>query len=307
MDEKSAGYLSAASAYGLWGLLPLYWKPLEHIPAMGILSYRIVFSFVFSAGAILALRYARRWKAIAPAQAVGGLTGRRVLPTLAAAGLIGVNWFTYIWAVVNGYTLEASLGYFLTPMVNLLFGVLFLRERPGAIRTVALAISAVAVAILTLSYGRPPVIALTLAFSFGTYGFVKKQSKFDPMTGMALETGWLLLPALGIMVFGGAGAYLFGESPVDSIMLILAGPVTLAPLLLFAAAARRIPLYALGFFQYIAPSLMFVLGWLAFGETVDRVRLTAFVLVWIALGIFSASVAIGRRQTAGEIPAEPSA
>jgi chloramphenicol-sensitive protein RarD len=302
MQERSAGYLAAPAAYLLWGLLPLYWQPLNHIPAMAILSYRIAFSFVFSAGTILMIQLfvrIRRKSGSLPGQrpfGFSGLNGPRLKPTLLAAALIGVNWFTYIWSVVNGFTLEASLGYFLTPMVNLLFGIIFLKERPGPVRTVALGISVLAVAILTINYGRPPIIALTLAFSFGTYGFVKKRSGLDALTGMAFETGWLLLPALGIMLFGGAGGYLFRGPVLQRSMLILAGPVTLAPLLLFASAAKRIPLYALGFFQYIAPSLMFLLGWLVFGEEVSSIRLLAFSLVWVALVIFSASVILQRRK-----------
>ncbi len=300
MEQKSAGYVYAASAYLMWGLLPLYWSVLNRVPALSLLTYRIAFSFLFSWGALAVLRTGAFFRRASGQTSPGRWISRRaVSASLPAAALIAVNWFTYIWAVVNGFTLEASLGYFLTPLVNVLLGLVLLGERPGLRRAIALGFSLAAVIILTVDYGRPPIVALTVAFSFGSYGYVKKRSPSDSLTGMALETSWLIIPAAAIMLGGNALEYLVEGPPAISAMLVLAGPVTLAPLLLFASAARRIPLFALGFFQYIAPILMFIIGWLVFKEEVGAVRLISFGLVWVALGIFISSIIRERRDRSG--------
>lgn len=303
MNPTVLGSLLAAAAHVLWGLFPLYWKLIDHLDPLTILSYRVLFSFLFSWMGFFIIRSMKKM-----GKPVGGLLPdaagragaggwRRVLAvSFVAAALIAVNWYAYIWAVVNGFTLDASLGYFLTPMMNLLTGIVFLKERPGIMRALSLSMGGIAVLIFTISQGRIPAISLTLALSFGLYGYVKKRTQVGPILGMGLETLWLLAPAIYILLnLGGMDALLAGL-PWQQFLLITAGPVTLAPLLLFAAAAKRIPMYSLGFFLYITPILTFVVAWFVFGERKSPVEMLAFVLVWVALVLFSIGVLRERRK-----------
>lgn len=312
MNPTVLGGLLAAVAHVLWGLFPLYWKLIDHIDPLTILAYRVLFSFLFSWMGFFIIRLMKKMgKAgggLLPDAAGGagvvsgaGAGGRRrvLLLSFVAAALIAVNWYTYIWAVVSGFTLDASLGYFLTPMMNLLTGMVFLKERPGIMRALSLSMGGVAVLIFTISQGRIPAISLTLALSFGLYGYVKKRTQVGPILGMGLETLWLLAPAIYILLnLGGMDALLDGL-PWQRFLLITAGPVTLAPLFLFAAAAKRIPMYSLGFFLYITPSLTFVVAWFVFGERKSPVEMLAFVLVWVALVFFSIGVLRERRKLQG--------
>jgi chloramphenicol-sensitive protein RarD len=293
---NKSGAVFAFSAYFLWGMLPLYWKPLQYISAEVILSYRISLSFftiiIILIGA-LSLGKIKR--------ADFSLTRKKLLLSILAAALIAVNWFVYIYSVIEGYTLEASLGYYLTPMVNLLLGVLFLSERPGKFRLMAMAFAALAILILTFQYGRPPILALILAFSFGLYGFIKKQIGIQAMLGLGLETFWLLPIAL-FMLLSRGGIGIFLEAPVvDKGLILFAGVVTLTPLILFAAAAKRIPLYILGFFQYLAPTMMFIIGIVVFDEPFTPAQMAAFALVWIALTVFSITLIRELRLESGKV------
>lgn len=275
------GILYALGAYGTWGLFPAYWKLLHHVPALQLLSHRIVWSFLFLLAFILVTK---QWKAFRAA-----ISSRRVLLIyLAAAILIGVNWLTYVWAVNAGFIVETSLGYFINPLLNVLLGVVFLRERLRAFQWLPVAMAAAGVTYLTVAYGQLPWIALTLAFSFGIYGLVKKTAPLGSLFGLSLETGILFLPALGWLAYSekiGQGAFLHAGAGSD-LLLVGAGVVTTIPLLMFASAAQRIPLSLLGIIQYIAPTLQFLLGVLAFKEPFTHIQLIGFSVVWAALLLF---------------------
>lgn len=289
MHRSRFGVAYGVAAYGLWGLVPLFWARLEQAGEVEILAHRIAWSLVFVA-AVLAVG-----RGFAQLRQLGG----RAYVLLAGASLVvSVNWGTYIWAVVNGHVVEASLGYFINPLVTVLMGVLVLAERLRPAQWAAVGIAALAVVILTVDYGRPPWIALTLACSFGTYGLIKKTANIGPVHSVAVETAILALPAVGFLValdLAGQGA--FGRAGVGtSVLLAAAGLVTAVPLLFFGAAAIRIPLTTLGLLQYLTPVTQFALGVLVFREAVPPVRLVGFSLVWLALAILTAEMLAHRRH-----------
>jgi chloramphenicol-sensitive protein RarD len=276
------GFLYGLGAYLLWGLFPLYWPLLEPAGAPEILAHRVVWSLGLVV-LLLAIRRQSGWLRDLVAQP-------RALATLAAAAvIIAINWLTYIWGVNNGHVVETSLGYFINPLVTVLFGVFIFAERLRQAQWTALGIAAVAVVILTVDYGRLPWIALTLAFSFATYSVLKKKSGVGPVEGLTVETAVLVLPALGFLLLAEAGGTgTFGHAgAVNAALLAGTGVVTAVPLLLFAGAAQRIPLSTIGILQYLAPTLQFLFGVLVFHEAVPPVRLASFVLVWVALAIFT--------------------
>ncbi len=276
------GILYGIAAYTLWGFLPLYWKALQDVPAGEILANRIVWSFVF---VVLLLTYKRNWRWLAPA-----LKQRRIIVTFTATGLLlAINWFIYIWAVNAGYVIETSLGYFINPLVNVLLGVVFLRERLRRGQMAALALAVAGVVYLTLSYGAFPWIALTLAFTFSIYGLLRKTAPLAATEGVTLETAVLFLPAAATMLYLtriGSGSFGQGD-PQTTLLLLGVGVITAVPLLFFGAAARRITLTNLGLLQYIAPTLQFLLGVYVFGEAFGKEQLVGFGLIWMALIIYS--------------------
>ncbi len=285
------GVVYAAGAYILWGLLPLYWKALDSVPAGQILAHRIVWSLVF-VGLILTARHNWAW--------FGQAVRRpRVLLTFVLSGtLLAVNWFTYIWGVNAGFVVETSLGYFINPLVNVLLGYLILHERLRLAQWLALAAALAGVLYLTFSYGAFPWIAMTLAFSFGIYGFIRKTATLNSAEGLFLETVVLFLPALGFLVLQeirGVGA-LAHSSAATNLLLIGAGIVTSVPLLLFAAGARRITLTTLGLLQYMAPTLQFLIGVLIYHEEFGIDRVIGFGLIWLALILYTAESVIHRRR-----------
>jgi chloramphenicol-sensitive protein RarD len=275
--------LYAAGAYALWGLVPVYFKALQHVPPLEILAHRIVWSLVFLA---IVLAWRRQWAWI------GAVLRRpKVLAGfIASAILISINWFIYIWAVNNGRVIDASLGYFINPLINVLLGFLLLHERlrPGQWATVALA--AGGVAWLTWQGGHLPWIALTLAITFGTYGLLRKTAALGALEGLSLETLILFPAALGyLIVLTLHGHNSFATAP-DSTkwLLVAAGPITAIPLLMFAAGARRIPLSLLGLLQYIGPTLQLLLGVWLYHEPFGGPRLVGFAMIWAALALYSA-------------------
>ena len=285
------GMIYAAAAYVMWGLLPLYWKALDDVPADQILANRIVWSLVF-VSLILTARHNWDWLS-------GTLHRPRVLATFALSGVVlGINWFIYIWAVNAGFIVETSLGYFINPLVNVLFGYLFLKERLRPAQWFALGIALSGVLYLTFSYGAFPWIALTLAFTFGIYGFLRKTAPLNSAEGLFLETAVLFLPAIGFLLLQqmrGVGA--FGQiNMATNLLLIGAGLVTSVPLLLFAAGARRITLTSLGLLQYIAPTLQFLIGVLIFNEPFGISRLIGFGLIWLALIFYTVESLRYRRR-----------
>ncbi len=294
------GIWYAVGAYVTWGLFPVYWETLNHVPAVQLLGHRILWSFLLLFGIILGTR---QWKAFRKA----ALTRRMVGIYSIAAVLIAVNWLTYVWAVGAGYILETSLGYFINPLLSVLLGVLLLKERLRPLQWIPLAMAAGAVVYLTVAYGALPWIALTLAVSFGFYGLVKKTAPLSPVQGLTTETGLLFLPALVYLLFcqfTGQAAFLH-SNPTTNWMLFGAGLVTTAPLLLFAAASQRIPLTMMGVLQYVNPTLQFLLGTLVYHEPFTHDRVIGFSIVWLALILFAAEgFWSNRRKTspAGAVP-----
>lgn len=289
----TSGLWHGVGAYVLWGVLPVYWKLLAHVPSLQIVAHRVLWSF---AVLVVLLSTAGQWT-----QLRAMMSRRVVFFYVLAALLIATNWLVYIWAVVSGFLLEASLGYFITPLVNVLLGVAVLRERLRPFQWLAVALAAAGVLQLTYVYGATPWIALVLAVTFGVYGLVKNRASLGPTDGLTLETG-VVVPIAGIYLMATeyAGTGVFGQaSALTQALLLGGGPMTLLPLLLFASAARRISLSALGILQYIAPTMQFVLGAFVFDEPFSRLQLVGYALVWIGLLIFTVE-GLSRR---GAIPA----
>jgi chloramphenicol-sensitive protein RarD len=285
------GTLYGASAYLLWGLFPIYWPLLEPSTALEVLAHRVVWSLVV---VVVLLGITRR---LAYVQAA--IKDRRRLAQIAvAAVVVAVNWGTYIYGVTNDRVLETSLGYFVNPIVTVLLGVLVLGERLRPAQWTALGLAFLAVVVLTVENGSPPWIALILAFSFGTYGLLKKTAGVGAVEGLAIETGVLLPVAAAYVAFlGVTGAGTFGsEGPAHAAPLAGAGIVTAVPLLLFGAAASRVPLTTLGMLQYFAPTVQFLLGVTLFDEPLPPVKLLGFVLVWAALVLFTSDVVRHHRR-----------
>ena len=278
------GLTFAVAAYSLWGFLPLYFRNLAPAGAIEIVAWRIVLSLVFCA---LLLTVTRGWPALAAV-----VRSPRTMGIMGIAGaLILTNWLVYVWSTLTGHVVEASLGYFINPIVTVLLGVIVLRERLRVAQWVAIGFSAAAVLVLAVNYGRFPWIALVLAFSFGIYGFIKKQvgGRVDAVSGLTVETAWLA-PAAGIAlgVIAANGELMTGSAGTWHAVLIgLAGVITAIPLLLFAAAARRLPLVTLGLTQYFAPVLQFLIGVFVFQEDMPLARWIGFALVWVALVILT--------------------
>ena len=276
------GIAYGVGTYVMWGVLPLYWKWLQRVPALQLVSHRIVWSCVFLAVIVL---YTRQTKTLRQA----ALTPSVARIYTAASLLIGINWLVYIWAVNAGFIVEASLGYFINPLLNVLLGVVFFRERLRTWQWVSLGVALAGVINLTVAFGRPPWIALILAVSFGLYGAVKKMAPLGAVQGLTLETGLLVVPSLLYLVYAegiGEGAFLHGSAGSD-LMMVGAGLMTTAPLLMFASAVQRIPLSLVGVLQYISPTMQFLIGVLVYREPVTNVRLMGFGIVWAALIIFA--------------------
>jgi len=294
------GTIYGASAYLLWGLFPLYWPLLEPSTALEVLAHRVVWSLVV---VVVLLGITRRLSYVRAA-----VRDRRRLAQIAvAAVVVAVNWGTYIYGVTNDRVLETSLGYFVNPIVTVLLGVLVLGERLRPAQWAALGLAFLAVVVLTVENGSPPWIALILAFSFGTYGLLKKTAGVGAVEGLAIETGVLLPVAAAYVAFlGVTGAGTFGaEGPAHMALLAGAGLVTAVPLLLFGAAASRVPLTTLGMLQYFAPTVQFLLGVTLFDEPLPPAKLFGFVLVWAALVLFTSDVVRHhrRRRIAVAVPA----
>lgn len=280
--DQRAGLLNGIAAYGMWGLVPLFWPLLKPAGAAEILAHRMVWSLVIVGVALLVLR---RWSW---AGELLRQPGRLGLVAVAAA-VITVNWGVYIWAVNAGHVVEASLGYFINPLVTIAMGVLLLKERLRPAQWVAVGVGFAAVVVLTVGYGRPPWISLCLAFSFATYGLVKKKVNMGGVESLAAETAVQFLPALGYLLWlGSRGGSTFGtEGFGHALLLASTGLVTAVPLVCFGAAAIRVPLSTLGLLQYLAPVFQFVLGILYFHEEMPAERWAGFALVWLALTLLT--------------------
>ncbi|MEV7801391.1 EamA family transporter RarD [Microbispora sp. NPDC088329] len=280
MPDTRRGVLYGVTAYTMWGLFPLYWPLLKPSGAVEILAHRMVWSLVV---VITVLAVRRHWSWIRT------ITRRQLILLALAAVTVSVNWGVYIYAVNAGHVVESALGYFINPLVSVLFGVLVFRERLRRWQWIAVGLGALAVLILTLDYGRLPWIALVLAFSFGTYGLIKKAAGVGSAESLTIETLVLLVPALGyLLVLQANGTGTFGDHGLGhALLLVTAGVITAVPLMLFTAAALRVPLTVIGLLQYIAPVLQFLCGVLIAHETMPASRWAGFVVVWLALCVFT--------------------
>jgi len=279
-DDARRGLMLGLCAYLLWGLLPLYLRLVRHVPAAQLLSYRVLWSLALLAAAAVAMR---RLGAIRRAA-----RGRTLALLGASSLLIGANWLVYIWAVQQNRVLEASLGYFINPLVSVGLGMLFLGERLRAAQGWAVALAATGVAVSAVAGGGAAWISLTLAATFGLYGLVRKLAAIDALGGLLVETLVLALPAAVLLALAaGRGEAAWGRDGTTDMLIALSGAVTAAPLLLFAAAARRLPLSVLGLLQYLAPSIQFALAVLFFGERLAPVHLAVFGPIWAGCALFA--------------------
>ncbi|MGZ4446167.1 MAG: EamA family transporter RarD [Nocardioides sp.] len=291
MGESRRGLLLGMAAYGIWGAFPLYWPLLEPAGAGEILAHRILWSALVMGVLILSLGRTDHLLAL--------VRDRRTLTLLAiAAAVISVNWFTYIWGVNDGRVVETSLGYFINPLVTVLMGVLVLGERLRPMQWVAMGVATAAVGVLTVDYGRLPWVAMVLAFSFGSYGLAKKTANVGAVESLALETS-LIAPFAAayvawLVVTG--HSHFAGHGPGHALLMMSSGVVTAVPLICFGAAATRVSMVTLGLLQYLAPILQFGLGVLYFHEAMPAGRWAGFVLVWVALVIFTVELVTHRRR-----------
>jgi chloramphenicol-sensitive protein RarD len=291
MERK--GIIYAVSAYMIWGLFPLYWERLDGNPVLQLIGHRIAWSFILLSIVVAATRQARAFWA--------ALSLRTVRTYFVAALLISANWYTYVWAVTHGLVVEASLGYYINPLISVVLGVIIFNERLRPMQWLPLGLAAMGVLYLTVTYRSLPWVALVLALTFGLYGMVKKTAPLSSLPGLTLETGLLWLPAVAYLVYCetvGQGVFLHGTIE-ESWLMVGGGLVTAVPLLLFAGAASRVPLSTLGILQYINPSMQFLIGVLIYHEAFTHVRLIGFLVVWAGLVLFWAEGLYARRSGGG--------
>jgi chloramphenicol-sensitive protein RarD len=293
LEPRTKSFLYALAAYLAWGFLPIYFKALRGVPALEVLAHRVVWSVALLGVVVLV---ARRGPALRDA-----LSPRRRGVLAATAVLIAANWLIYIWAVQTGHVVEASLGYFVNPLVNVLLGVAFLGETLSRPQRIALALAAAGVLALVLRLGAFPWISLLLALSFGLYGLLRKRAAVDPLAGLLAETALLAPLALGFLVFRGLrGTGACGSAPGPTLLLALAGVITALPLVWFAVGVQRLRLSTMGLIQYVAPTGQFLLGVVLYREPFTRAHAVAFALIWSSLALYTAdALARARRIEAG--------
>jgi chloramphenicol-sensitive protein RarD len=287
-------------AYAIWGLFPIYWKLIEFVPAVQLIAHRIAWSFLVLVPIVMARRTAGR----ADAHRQPSWPDRRTIGLYGLAGvLIAGNWFLYVWAVNHDFIVETSLGYFITPLVNVLIGIVVLHERLRRVQWIAVLLAASGVTYLTVVYGGLPWISIGLAVSFGTYGFVKKKARLPALFGLTIETGLLFLPAVAYLLIverNGSGA--FGHAGVlPTLLMAGSGIITTVPLVMFATAVQRVPLSVIGIVQYISPTLQFLIGVFMYDEPFSHEQLVGFSLVWTALVMFTVESVTNARSTQPEV------
>lgn len=292
MDREGRGFWYGVGAYASWGVFPLYWKLLKDVPVLQVISHRIVWSAVLLAIYVGLSGQTERLRA--------SLAQPGVLRTYAiAAGLIAINWFGFIWAVGSGHIVETSLGYFMNPLLSVLLAVFVLGEKLRPLQWTAVGLAASGVLYIAIAHGQVPWISLVLAGTFALYGLVKKRAPLGSVPGLTIETGLLALPAAAVLLWSeraGDAAFLH-SSDLTSGLLLGAGAVTIAPLLMFASAAQRIPLLWVGILQYIAPTLQLVIGVLVYAEPFTREKVIGFSMVWAALLLFAAEGIMAHRAS----------
>jgi chloramphenicol-sensitive protein RarD len=293
------GVVSAVGAYFLWGIFPIYWKTIQTVPSLEIIGHRMIWSFIF---VLLLITISGNWLVFKATLR----NTKLLLPFVITALLLSVNWLTYVWAVNTGYIIETSLGYFINPLVNVLLGMVFLKERLRIWQWISVLLAGLGIGYLTWRYGSLPWIGLTLAFTFGFYGLIKKKAKVDSTQGFAVETGIMFIPALILLlVLAISGRGVFGtQSVYVKFLLVFTGIATGLPLLLFGTAARIINLSTLGFLQYIAPTMQLLIGVLVYNESFRLENLIGFGLIWFALFIFSIEAVMTRRKLLLITPAD---
>lgn len=291
------GILYGIGAYLLWGVFPIYWKLLHDVPALQVISHRIAWSFIVLMIYIFATKQWQDFRTVA--------SNAKTIAIYSAAGvLLSINWLIYVWGVNAGFIVETSLGYFINPLLSVLMGVIFLRERLRPMQWLPVIIATAGVIYLTVTYGRLPWIALTLALSFASYGLIKKLAPLGSLYGLTLETGIVFPIALTYLVIAqmnGTGGLLHHGLQVD-LLLIASGVVTTIPLLMFASAAKQIPLTMVGLLQYIAPTIQFLLGVFLYKEPFDHSHLIGFGIVWVALVLFWVENYLANRTPVEPIP-----
>lgn len=280
----SSGILYGLSAYVLWGMFPLFFKQLQAASAIEVVLHRMVWSLVF---VLIVLAVLRRWNWLGDVRRSPALLGKFAVSALLLAG----NWLSYVWAVNNGHVLDASLGYFILPLINVALGFIFLHERPRKAQWVAFALAATGVLWMAVQSGHVPWLALLIAMTFGFYGLMRKTATLGALEGMSLET--MLLAPLAVVALlwagpSGPGSQWPAHDAHTWLFFLLSGPVTAIPLLLFAAGARRVPLSTMGFLQYITPSILALMGVFLYGETFAGPRAVGFVFIWVALALYTA-------------------
>ncbi len=277
--SSRSGIFYALTAFTLWAIAPIYFKEMSFVPAQEVLAHRVIWSCILVLVLIVLLRYTEALKTV--------LQSRKVLlAMLGSTLLIGLNWGTFIWAVQNNKMLSASLGYYINPLISILLGVIFFKETLDRVKKAAVALCFCAVVFEVIQFGSLPWIALILAISFGFYGLIRKKIAVDSFTGMAIETAFMLPIALIYLVLSTSPtANMFDNSATINWLLFAAGPVTMVPLMCFAAAANRVSMVTLGFFQYIGPTGMFFLAVFLYDEPLSPEKLTTFILIWSALAM----------------------
>ncbi|AIU90067.1 EamA family transporter RarD [Pectobacterium odoriferum] len=280
-QQTREGIFFALGAYFIWGIAPVYFKLLEHVPPNEILTHRIIWSFFFM---LILLTIGRKWRQVS----LACRNVKHLLLLALTAVLIGGNWLLYIWAVNNHHMLEASLGYFINPLVNVMLGMIFLGERFRRLQWLAVLLAVTGVLVQLWTFGSLPIIALGLAFSFALYGLLRKKIGIDGQTGMLIETLWLLPVAVIYLFFiaDTPSSHLTANPWSLNLLLLSAGIVTTVPLLFFTSAAMRLRLSTLGFFQYLGPTIMFMLAVVFYGEAFSSDKLVTFAFIWGALGLF---------------------
>ncbi|MEK5069308.1 EamA family transporter RarD [Sporosarcina sp. FSL K6-1508] len=288
LSTEKSGVLWAIGSYLIWGIMPVYWKSLEHVASAEILTSRIVWAFILTLAVVLLMKNGQHLK-----EDIKTLWGSQkdFWALFAASALVSTNWFVYIWAVNHNYIVQTSLGYYINPLISVLLGIFFLKEKLSRAQQVAFLLAATGVIILTVSYGKFPWLAFTLAVTFAVYGLIKKQIKLDALRGLTIETLFIAPFAViyYIWLFTKGNAVFLSSDIKTDILLILTGAATALPLIMYAKGVQRIPLYMAGFLQYIAPTMMLFLGVIIYKETFGEIDLLSFAFIWSALLLFTVS------------------
>lgn len=288
MQTEKSGVLWAVGAYLIWGIMPIYWKNLEHVSSTEIIISRIVWAFIMTLLLVLLLKGGR--------QLIGDIQSlwksqRDFWLLFLASALVSSNWFIYIWAVNHDYIVQASLGYYMNPLISVLLGIFFLKEKLSRAQQAAFLLATVGVVILTVSYGQFPWLAFSLAISFAVYGLIKKRIPLDALRGLTIETFFITPFAIiyYMWLFMDDSAVFLQVNIKTDVLLIITGVATALPLVMYAKGVQRIPLYMAGFLQYIAPTMMLFIGVVIYKETFEKIDLLSFSFIWIALILFTVS------------------